>query len=92
MSLLCEVSEPVFFSLVLQSALRRYLDSYPATTPASAGISNETDARSSGYTFGLTSIGLCVLRMPVEVVRIEGPKLAPLISEVSPWTGNEGIG
>ncbi|EIW72825.1 hypothetical protein TREMEDRAFT_42004 [Tremella mesenterica DSM 1558] len=36
-------------------------------------------ARASGYSFGLNAMGMCVLRLPKEVVRIEGKNLAGII-------------
>ena len=39
--------------------------------------------RASGELFGLTGIGLCILRLPREVVEIEGARLAPLVMDVS---------
>ncbi|WWD18182.1 hypothetical protein CI109_102631 [Kwoniella shandongensis] len=35
--------------------------------------------RNSGYLFGLTSMGLCVLRLPAAVIEAEGPKLGEVI-------------
>lgn len=91
-SLLCEASEPLFFSSVIMGSLQRFLAQYPAEALNSSRANGPTRkpevvsgeaARASGYLFGLTGLGLCVLRLPKEVVSIEGAKLGPLVMEVS---------
>jgi len=83
LSLMCEVSEPLFLFAVLQSGLARYLSAHPADESGKNGVYTGLKARASGYLFGLTGIGMCILHMSPDVVRIEAPKLAPLMSEVS---------
>ena len=80
---MCEVSEPLFFFSVLQSGLSRYLASHPVDEPSKTGVYTGIKARDSGYLFGLTGIGMCILRMSTDVIRIEAPKLAPILAEVS---------
>jgi CLIP-associating protein 1/2 len=83
LSLMCEISEPLFFLTVIQSALSRYLASHAKDEPSKSGINTGLKARASGYLFGLTGIGMCILRMSSEVVRIEAPKLSLWVEEVS---------
>lgn len=83
MSLLCEVSEAVFLLSVIRLALIRYLERHTADDIAKAGQYPVSEARSSGFLFGLTALGRCALRIPPAVLRIEVPPLAPLVSEVS---------
>lgn len=40
-------------------------------------------ARSSGYMFGLNGIGMCILKLPVEVVEIEVKGLQKFVMQVS---------
>lgn len=102
-SLLCEVSDPLFFLGVLTDALRSYLASHPigidhltANSPSSTRNGDEisgqtlTDeaARASGYLFGLNAMGMGILKLPKQVVEIEGRRLAGLIMDAmsSPTT------
>lgn len=86
MSFLVEVSEPVFFFSELRSSLGRYIASHPDTEPPQGAVYVGTKAREAGYIFGLTALGMCIMRIPPQVVRIEAPRLAPVISEVR-WAG-----
>ncbi|KAK4684711.1 hypothetical protein P7C73_g5453, partial [Tremellales sp. Uapishka_1] len=91
-SLLTEVSDPLFFLSVIRGALDRYIASHPDTPSSSStstlGSSTSTNgqagltaqkARASGYLFGLNAIGMCILRMPKEVVEVEAARLSSLI-------------
>lgn len=49
---------------------------------SSSKESPEKMTRNSGYLFGLTSIGMCVLRLSAPVVVSEGPKLGQIVMEV----------
>lgn len=86
MSFLIEVSEPVFFFSELRSSLGRYVASHPDTEPPQGAVYIGTKAREAGYIFGLTALGMCIMRIPPQVVRIEAARLAPVISEVR-WAG-----
>ena len=81
---MCELSEPLFFLTVIQSALTRYLASHPVDEPSKSGIDIGVKARASGYLFGLTGIGMCILRMSPDVIHIEAPKLSSIVEEVCP--------
>ncbi|KJE04556.1 protein STU1 [Cryptococcus gattii NT-10] len=48
---------------------------------SSSKESPEKMTRNSGYLFGLTSIGMCVLRLSAPVVVSEGPKLGQIVME-----------
>lgn len=51
---------------------------------SSSKESPEKMTRNSGYLLGLTSIGMCVLRLSAPVVVSEGPKLGQIVMEVRP--------
>ena len=92
-SLLTEVSDPLFFLGVLHGALSRYLVLYPpgetevlaASTTSTNGdattgrVMDGEAARASGYLFGLNAIGMCILKLPKEVVEVEGRRLAGIV-------------
>ncbi|WWC96688.1 hypothetical protein V866_003560 [Kwoniella sp. B9012] len=93
-SLLTQISDPMYFLTLLRSSLSRFLSEHPSAsdqdTPNGDGISRlslngtqqETDRiRNSGWLFGLTSLGMCVIRLPEAVVEVEGPKLGGIIME-----------
>jgi CLIP-associating protein 1/2 len=40
-------------------------------------------ARASGYLFGLNGLGMCILRLPSEVVVVESKHLEPVVMDVS---------
>jgi len=95
-SLLAEASDSLFFLGVLRDALAGYLEAVPTSTkedlPTSCSTTNGNTAsevvtgeraRASGYLFGLNAMGICMLKLPKEVVEVEGRRLAPVISEVS---------
>lgn len=86
-SLLTEVSEPVYLLGLLRASLDRYISSRSSEHDVSANGS-ETDpskgkARASGYLFGLNAIGMCILRLPAAVVEVEAPKLTGPVMQVS---------
>lgn len=81
---------------MLRDALAGYLEAVPTSTkedlPTSCSTTNRNTssevvtgerARASGYLFGLNAMGICMLKLPKEVVEVEGRRLAPVISEVS---------
>ena len=93
MSLLSELSDPLFFLSVLRGAYDRFMMQYSSTIAKGGHVSNglngaksstdEDRIRASGELFALTGFGLCILKLPNEVVHIEGSRLAPVVMDVS---------
>ena len=91
-SLLAEVSDPLFFLGVLRDALSQYLACFPdvaesqasATSHTAESAMNAERSRASGYLFGLNGMGMCILKLPKEVVEVEARRLASVITDVSP--------
>ncbi|WVQ85520.1 hypothetical protein IAT38_007685 [Cryptococcus sp. DSM 104549] len=92
-SLLSQIADPMLLLLNLRSSLDRWLGDHPAPAASNdvasvlAGLSlgavketPEQRIRNSGYLFGLTSIGMCVLRLSAPVVGSEGPKLGHIVT------------
>ncbi|WRT65948.1 uncharacterized protein IL334_002899 [Kwoniella shivajii] len=98
-SLLTQISDPIYLLTLLKSSLDRFLLEHPSTsTPSENTESTTTDGsarfsvtgkakespeeriRNSGWLFGLTSLGMCVLRLPQAVVEVEGGRLGQVIS------------
>ncbi len=88
----------MFFLGVLRDALGQCLASFPIEDSESLSTSTSSHhgngdspiqvndgetARASGYLFGLNAMGMCVLKLPEEVLEVEGRRLAPIISKVS---------
>ncbi|OCF56681.1 hypothetical protein L486_05535 [Kwoniella mangroviensis CBS 10435] len=93
-SLLTQISDPMYFLTLLRSSLSRFLSEHPSTSDQDTangdgvsrlslnGTQQETDKmRNCGWLFGLTSLGMCVIRLPEAVVEVEGPKLGQIIME-----------
>ncbi|WVW80419.1 hypothetical protein I302_102400 [Kwoniella bestiolae CBS 10118] len=97
-SLLTQISDPMYFMTLLRSSLARFLSDHPSTSTLDAGQENldgmsrlslsgnapsseQERIRNSGWLFGLTSLGMCILRLPEAVVRVEGEKLGQVIME-----------
>ena len=98
-SLRAEVSDPLYFLGVVRGSLERFLLAHPAdhaddlTSSVTSTNGNGTEseqiwhgekARASGYLFGLNAMGMCILKLPREVVEIEGRRVGSLIMGVSP--------
>ena len=90
-SLLAEVSDPLFLFGVLRDALSQYLACFPDLAVSQASAASHTAgsamdgerARASGYLFGLNGMGMCILKLPKEVVEVEARRLATVITDVS---------
>ncbi|WWD05459.1 hypothetical protein V865_003536 [Kwoniella europaea PYCC6329] len=93
-SLLTQISDPMYFLTLLRSSLSRLLSEHPSASDQDTangdgisrlslnGTQQETEKiRNSGWLFGLTSLGMCVIRLPEAVVEVEGPKLGQIIIE-----------
>ncbi|WVO13086.1 hypothetical protein L204_100696 [Cryptococcus depauperatus] len=93
-SLLVQISDPMLLLLELRTSLNHYLSEHPPPLPnVTSSITTthsglflntvretpEVKIRNSGYLFGLTSIGMCVLRLSAPVVTSEGPKLGQIV-------------
>ena len=102
-SLLAEVSDPVFLFTELRTALDSYLQQHTdgslSASTAELSLASSTNsrndetgssnvctgeqARASGFLFGLNAMGMCILKMPKQVVRNEAAHLGPLVMSVS---------
>ncbi|KAK8865635.1 hypothetical protein IAR55_000780 [Kwoniella newhampshirensis] len=91
-SLLVQISEPIYFLTILRSSLQTFLSEHPGAGDENStnGMSNssfsnpsketpEQRLRNSGYLFGLISMALCVLRLPDAVVEAEGETLGEVV-------------
>ena len=86
-SLLTEISEPVYLLGLLKASLDQFISSRQGGQNGAAadgeGVNpTEAKVRASGYLFGLNAIGMCILRLPAAVVEVEAPKLARPIMQV----------
>lgn len=85
-SLMTEISDPVYLLGLLRASLDRYISSHHLQPGDANGETSDqiaARARASGYLFGLNAIGMCVLRLPAPVIEIEAPKLTGAIMDVS---------
>jgi CLIP-associating protein 1/2 len=87
----------MFLLSVIRASLLGFLDNHQSHTINEAasdsnGNSNgngdghkqpDDRTRISGHLFGLTALGMCILRLPREAIEAEGPNLAPLVQDVS---------
>ena len=89
LSALQSVMKSVSRPLPVHQAVPNGSGSHDANGDAASGPGNEArkqngeKARMSTQVFGLNGIGMCIMRLPKEVVEVEGPHLAPLLQEVS---------
>ena len=93
-SLLTEASlNPIILLSLLRRGLTTYLSAHSSDYTSSSQSSDvrgdqkgrvleNEEARSSGRLFGLNGMGMCVLRLPEEVVVAESKLMEPLIMEV----------
>jgi hypothetical protein len=90
-SLLAEICDPVYLLGLLRASLDRYIAIH-AVTPEVGANGNRAEistlhgvkAQASGYLFGLNGMGMCILRLPAPVIEVEAPKLASVVTKVSP--------
>ncbi|ORY28597.1 clasp N terminal-domain-containing protein [Naematelia encephala] len=71
-SLLTEASDPLYLLSVIRGALDRFL---------AANLAESDRVRVSGFGFGLISLGMCIVRLPKEVVLVEGRRLESLVMQ-----------
>jgi CLIP-associating protein 1/2 len=90
-SLLAETSDPLFLLSILRRGLASYLLLHPvgevaeadADAPVPVQVLLGEAARASGYLFGLNGMGMCILRLPSEVVVVESKYLEEVVMDVS---------
>lgn len=89
-SLLAETSDPLFLLSILRRGLASYLLLHPVEEVAEAEADAQVlgqllgeAARASGNLFGLNGMGMCILRLPSEVVVVESKYLEPVVMDVS---------
>nr|XP_018264986.1 uncharacterized protein I303_03168 [Kwoniella dejecticola CBS 10117]OBR87144.1 hypothetical protein I303_03168 [Kwoniella dejecticola CBS 10117] len=94
-SLLTQISDPMYFLTLLKFALDTFLTNHPRTQDSTddklsqLSLSSDSDSntksseriRNSGWLFGLTALGMCILRLPSAVVEVEGAKLSGVIMD-----------
>lgn len=79
-SLLVEVCDPPFLLLLLESTLERLLETQAtaeAPAPESARI------RTAAYTYALTAMAMCILKLPKEAVEGEAKRRSHLVVQAS---------
>ncbi|ORX34125.1 clasp N terminal-domain-containing protein [Kockovaella imperatae] len=91
-SLLVEISDPIYFLSILRGSYDRFIAQHPSPEERSRSngkgngsavhdVKTASHARSSGELFGLTAFGMCFKYLPREAARIEGAKLAPVVMQ-----------
>ncbi|WWC88149.1 uncharacterized protein L201_003054 [Kwoniella dendrophila CBS 6074] len=99
-SLLTQISDPIYFLTLLRSSLEQFLNEHPSPystqenvqdgmSNSESNTSNHSDKekkekeriRNSGWLFGLTSLGMCILKLPEPVILVEGNSLGKIIEQ-----------